>query len=579
MVLLKGSTIFIPPLSGVKIVLMKKSLPQLVCLLLSLFFTAQLYAQKYEAENAALSGGAKKVACASCSGGFYVAQEEGKLSFPVSVAEQGFYNITIRAAAPNGDKTNVIAVNGTSSDFFLPKNVQYVSLKVVNTLKLEPGEYQIEISKSWGWINIDYIELEKADVAKRFNLNQTLVTPDPIPEATALFDFLLDNYGEKIISGVMTLSSMDEAKWLKEKTGKEPALLGIDFMHSGRGYNWYNDEEPIQDAEIWYSRNGIPALMWHWRDPLRVTEEFYVKGNAHPNGTTFDISKVSDENSAEYKAMLADIDYIAGLLKKLQDSNVPVIWRPLHEAAGGWFWWGAKGAEPLKQLWILMYNRMVHHHGLQNLIWVWTREPGDDAWYPGDEYVDIIGRDIYKDGDHSSHAIEFNNINALYGGRKMVTLSEVGSFPDPDNLLQDDVAWSWFMPWYGGFTRDSKYNSLELWQKTLAHDYVITLDEMPELSTYERQEPGPEPEPEPNAVRDRKDKDPQLQAYPTKVVDKLTLKSRLNMKSVAVYNSIGALVKQEKVSGRLAVIYLGDLSPGLYIIKVNQHHGLRVLKE
>ena len=76
--------------------------------------------------------------------------------------------------------------------------------------------------------------------------------------------------------------------------------------------------------------------------------------------------------------MIKDIDYTAGLLKKLQDNKVPVIWRPLHEAAGGWFWWGAQGAAPCKKLWQVMFDRMVNHHGLHNLIWVWTREPNDD---------------------------------------------------------------------------------------------------------------------------------------------------------------------------------------------------------
>ena len=30
--------------------------------------------------------------------------------------------------------------------------------------------------------------------------------------------------------------------------------------------------------------------------------------------------------------------------------------------------------------------------GINNLIWVWTTETNDDTWYPGDEYVDIIGQ-------------------------------------------------------------------------------------------------------------------------------------------------------------------------------------------
>jgi mannan endo-1,4-beta-mannosidase len=179
--------------------------------------------------------------------------------------------------------------------------------------------------------------------------------------------------------------------------------------------------------------------------------------------------------------MISDIDFVAGQLKKLQAQNVPVIWRPLHEAAGGWFWWGAKGAQPCKKLYQVMFDRMVNYHGLHNLIWVWTREPNDDAWYPGDQYVDIVGRDLYKQGDHSSQINEFNALNTLYGTKKMITLSECGSMPDVDNLTADGAAWSWFMPWYGDYTRKATNNSLDLWKKMFASSYVITLDEMPSL--------------------------------------------------------------------------------------------------
>ncbi|WP_187263493.1 glycosyl hydrolase [Pontibacter beigongshangensis] len=550
---------------------MNKLLTYVACLLLACMLSSRACAQKFEAENSALTGGASKVNCSSCSGGVAVAQGEGNLSFNVTLPSEGFYNLYLVAASPNGEKTNIIAINGTSADFLLTQNPQYSRHKVVSSFKLPAGAHTIAIRKSWGWINIDYLELEKVEAAERFNLNQTLVTPNPTPEAAALYDFLLDNYGEKIISGVMTLNSMDEVTWLKEQTGKEPALLGLDFMHSGRGYNWYNNKEPIHDARSWYNRNGIPALMWHWRDPSRTTEEFYVRNSSRPNGTVFDISKVSDPNSAEYRAMLNDIDYVAGLLNELQDQNVPVVWRPLHEAAGGWFWWGAKGAAPLKTLWQLMYDRMVNHHGLRNLIWVWTREPGDDAWYPGDNYVDIVGRDIYKDGDHSSHAIEFNNLNALYGGKKMIALSEVGSFPDADNLVKDGAAWSWYMPWYGKHTRESQFNPVSLWQKMFSHDYVITLDEMPPLRTYTRRGP--------TGLRPNLPGKSVLEAYPTSVANNLFLSSERQLGAVAVYNMLGQVIKEEQCLGTSAVISFAGLAPGIYLVRVREQDAVKVVKE
>ncbi len=455
-------------------------------LFVSLFFTFlyPIQAQIIEAENATLSGGAEKIADSSLSDGFYVAQKEGNLSWEVTLEQEGYYNIYVFVAAPNGGKTNNFVIDGQSVSFTLEANQEYVLLKVVSSQKLKPGVHQLQITKSWGWINIDYIKFEKVDDWGRFDIPKVPVTPNPTDHTLKLYRFLYDNYGKKIISGAMTLNSMDEIKWLKSNTGKEPALVGIDFMHCNCGYSWYNDEEPINDAKNYYNRNGIPAMCWHWRDPSRKTEAFYTKD------TSFDVSKISDPNSSEYKAMVSDIDYIAGLLKKLQDIDVPVLWRPLHEASGGWFWWGAKGAEPCKQLYRLMYDRMVNYHGLKNLIWVWTSQQNDKSWYPGDDVVDIIGRDIYKDGDHSSQIMEFNKLNNDYGGKKIITLSETGSFPDADNLVADEAPWSYFMPWYGDFVRNSKYNSLDLWKKMFAHDYVLTLDEMPDLKSYEPQPQG-----------------------------------------------------------------------------------------
>jgi mannan endo-1,4-beta-mannosidase len=314
-----------------------------------------------------------------------------------------------------------------------------------------------------------------------FNINATLVTPNPTFEANKLYQFLRDSYGKKIISGVMTLNSFDETDWLLQNTGKQPAIVGLDFMHCNRGYTWYNNNQPATDAKSWWGKNGIPIFVWHWRDPSRATEAFYTKNTTdHTDGTTFAITQINDPNSAGYKAMLSDIDFVAGQFKTLQDQKVPVLFRPLHEAAGGWFWWG-KDAASCKKLYQLMYDRMVNYWGLKNIIWVWTREPNDDAFYPGDAYVDIVGRDIYKDGDHTSQLSEYTALNTLYGSKKMITLSETGSFPDPDNLAKDKAYWSWFMPWYGDYTRNSKYNSLDLWKKTFASDYVITLDEMPSL--------------------------------------------------------------------------------------------------
>src|SRR5665811_85338 len=125
------------------------------------------------------------------------------------------------------------------------------------------------------------------------------------------------------------------------------------------------------------------------------------------------------------------------------------------------FWWGAKGAEPAKMLWKIMFERLVNFHGLNNLIWVWTTDTGNENmdWYPGDDYVDILGVDIYTEqNDFSSQILTFEKIKDDFEGRKIVTLSECGIIPDPDNLINDEAYWSYFMPWYGDFVKDGNYN-------------------------------------------------------------------------------------------------------------------------
>jgi len=258
-----------------------------VLLILSCF---SLSAQIFEAENAAHAGGAEKIVNASSSGGFYVAQKDGNLTFDLSLAEEGFYNISVYAAAPGGNKVNKFSIDGMNIDFSLSLNSNYVLQKVVSSLKLKAGKHQVKITKSWGWIDIDYIKFEKVDDWNRFEISKTPVTLIPTKNTLKLYQFLYDNYGKKIISGTMTLNSMEEVRWLKANTGKEPALLGLDFMQCGQGYTWYNDDEPVNDARNYYNRNGIPAFCWHWRDPSQKTDAFYTKD------TSFDITKINDPN-------------------------------------------------------------------------------------------------------------------------------------------------------------------------------------------------------------------------------------------------------------------------------------------
>jgi len=151
--------------------------------------------------------------------------------------------------------------------------------------------------------------------------------------------------------------------------------------------------QAVESAIEYWDQGGIVTFVWHWNAPEKYLTGVWYSG-FYKEHTDIDLKKIMDGDDPEgYDLLIRDIDAIAEQLKRLQDAGVPVLWRPLHEASGGWFWWGNAGAEAYKELYVLLYDRLTNHHGLNNLIWVWNGQSAD--WYPGDDYVDIIGEDIY----------------------------------------------------------------------------------------------------------------------------------------------------------------------------------------
>lgn len=182
------------------------------------------------------------------------------------------------------------------------------------------------------------------------------------------------------------------------------------------------------------------------------------------------------------KIAKADLDKLAAYLKLLQDEDIPVLWRPLHEASGGWFWWGNASAEEYVALWKYVYDYLTGA-GVHNLIWVWTSCLDDAAWYPGDEYVDIIANDWYPqawetDLYHTSGIANWEKLLEI-SNTKILTLGECGPIPSVGEALEDGAVWSWWMPWYGEFMEDDGgYNTHALFRSWMNSPYVITMDDL-----------------------------------------------------------------------------------------------------
>ncbi|MGM9716970.1 MAG: glycosyl hydrolase [Prevotella sp.] len=200
-----------------------------------------------------------------------------------------------------------------------------------------------------------------------------------------------------------------------------------------------------------------------------------------PGETEFDLKNATVEGTWEKAFVDYDLANLAACLKLVKDAGIPVLWRPLHEAAGGWFWWGTD-AEACKALWKYMFN-YLKAQGFDNLIWVWTSQTGDDNWYPGDEYVDIVGRDLYGD-NATSCADNYTTVYNKYSN-KIVTLSECGWSEYTNSRVANisdqwaaGAKWSWFMPWYDGSDAVNKHADEAWWKAAMELDYVITRDKV-----------------------------------------------------------------------------------------------------
>ena len=297
-----------------------------------------------------------------------------------------------------------------------------------------------------------------------------------------LFAYLVDQYGRKVISG-----QQDDVDYVLEKTGKEPAIGAFDLIDYSPSRVQFGTK-PVRSSEDcikWAKKGegrGIISLCWHWNAPTDLINQSPDKlwwSGFYTKATTFDLSAaLADKQGERYQLLLRDIDAIATQLKKFQDVDVPVLWRPLHEAPGGWFWWGAKGAGPFKELWQILYDRLTNYHQLHNLIWVYTGTDTVNAdWYPGDQYVDVVGLDIYADPT-ASLTNNWTSTQARFNGKKLVTLSETGNLPKPDTIRGLNTWWSWFAVWTG--TDWIKKQPLDQLKAVYTDTDVITRDELPD---------------------------------------------------------------------------------------------------
>ena len=290
-----------------------------------------------------------------------------------------------------------------------------------------------------------------------------LSNPDASPEARKLFKELLSYHrAGKILSGQMWSPwGFDEVEYIYELTGKYPAVRGHDLQIEA------NNAGEIELMIDWYKKGGIPTLMWHWGAPTKG--EGYMQSKQ-----TIDIKQCFVEGTPEHKAMWEDLKRIGRWLKQLHEARVPVLWRPMHEFDGRWFWYGRGEAEDFIRLWRTMYDYYTHEMGLNNLIWVLPHSGEFRAELnPGREYYDIAGADCYS----NDRLVDlYSSVERAYGKSNiLIPLHECGYLPDPEECRAKGTLWSWWMLWHTDIIRDHDKDWIK---KVYADPLILTLDEL-----------------------------------------------------------------------------------------------------
>ncbi len=294
------------------------------------------------------------------------------------------------------------------------------------------------------------------------------VNPNATPEARALLKTLCAVSGKGTLSGQHNFPnqrSQDTDK-VFAATGKYPAIWGSDF-----GFLDGEDKDSIlhrdlmiEEAKKQAAAGSIIYLCWHM---LRPTED--EPGKAGENGRPSESwrgsvqAKLTDEQWLElitsdsplHQRWEKYMDTAAGYLKQLQVAHIPVLWRPMHENNGGFFWWGGRpGPSGTAQLYRELYYRMVNVHHLNNLIWVWNQNgpaPFGEfhQFFPGQNFADVVSYDNYRSLDDKYYW----EILDLANG-KPIALGEVGTPPSAE-VLKAQPRWVWFMDWGGGVERQA----------------------------------------------------------------------------------------------------------------------------
>jgi len=354
-------------------------------------------------------------------------------------------------------------------------------------------------------------------------IGQNLIDTSATAATVRVWNFLKSNYGNKMLSGVATGEDDAAHNKIYNCSGHYAAIYAKDMN------SWYSVRGDAMWTQVWnnyiqgiktaYARGQIITVHWHWQGPHHLNNGVYSPGEqgigmgAWSSLTDDQWNDLVTPGTDLYNKMIDDIDYhVNNYLKKLVDANnqpIPILFRPLHEIDGGWFWWTCK-SDPSKtvQLYKILQDRIMNYHQMHNIIWIWNNGVLCDggswppylssefarrkAYYPGDEYCDLVGIDLYgfdpvKRGTYFTTGKTYRdawNMVKTITTTKMIAMCEGEAFPDVQKCFTDAnyAPWLYCLPWWTDSYWDEATNAtrqLCSWNNTQLDNSQYIINEGP----------------------------------------------------------------------------------------------------
>jgi mannan endo-1,4-beta-mannosidase len=274
------------------------------------------------------------------------------------------------------------------------------------------------------------------------NVRNYMVDPSATPATTALFYQLVNQSASKNLVGQHEAFNSFYANQsglsdIKKTTGKDPAVLGLDFMfitdknNTGQTDNWFYQQElkSIADAKEAFQKGMLVTYTWHLREPY-LEEQFYTSSMTEQQKATAFKSLLP--NGIHHNWFKAKLDKLASVFQALEVNGtpIPIVFRPFHEMDGNWFWWGQNysTAEEYKTVFRFLVTYLRDVKNIHNVLYAfapdasYTQANDYLSRYPGDDYVDILGMDNYAD-----FAAQQGQQGAIRANEKLIMLSNVAN--------------------------------------------------------------------------------------------------------------------------------------------------------